>query len=535
MRIADSCLQASYAQPPLTAVGEVKIGLIGHYGHTSLCGCDSGGMPGEPGPGASYPQAAVLAMGPARRLARLAVMPPTGTTPQRIARLLRAQCGVLTQAAASAWLGQAAVRWRLETGRWQRPCHGIVVTHSGPLTHAQRLWAAVLACGQGAALAGLTAARLDGLSGFPDERIYLLVPAQPAGPVPAPRGRRPADQGDGRRRCSSGAPAAQDPDRAVAAGCGGLDGYRGRRPGSAGRRGPAAPDPRRGPGESPGRAAFPAAACAHRRHPGRHRRRRGALSELDFSRLVRRFRIRELVRQVVRLDAAGRRRWLDACWEQARLIVEIDGLWHMEATAWWADMRRDNEFTAGGWRVLRFPAFVLREHPNWLPPRSWRPSRSPRQADTWPRGRRARQLWKQHAAPATRKFHSRTLAGSRSHLGPPGPPGRSLAAARLSGWAAGRLLGGRDALIFGGRRTGPGTSSGSRHGPALLDRGGLPRSGAVGSAGERCLHTAEVAGSIPARPTEAGEPAGCCATPRATDEGGLTPLRPDLAALPVRA
>lgn len=148
-------------------------------------------------------------MRPARRLARLAVMPPTGTTPQWIARLLREQSGVLTQAAASAWLGRAALRWRLETARWQRPCHGVVVTHSGPLTPAQRQWAAVLACGRGAALAGLTAARLDGLSGFPDERIHLLIPA----------------------------------------------------------------------------------------------------------------------------------------------------------TAWWADMRRDNEFTASGWRVLRFPAFVQREHP----------------------------------------------------------------------------------------------------------------------------------------------------------------------------
>jgi very-short-patch-repair endonuclease len=51
---------------------------------------------------------------------------------------------------------------------------------------------------------------------------------------------------------------------------------------------------------------------------------------------------------VIRLDAAGRRRWLDAYWDRARLVVEVDGMWHMEAAAWWADMRRDNDLTAAG-------------------------------------------------------------------------------------------------------------------------------------------------------------------------------------------
>ncbi len=88
-----------------------------------------------------------------------------------------------------------------------------------------------------------------------------------------------------------------------------------------------------------------------------------ALSELDFCRLTRRYRIPEPDRQAIRLDTAGRRRWLDAYWESARLVVEVDGLWHMEAAAWWADMRRDNELTASGYRVLRFPAFAVRDEP----------------------------------------------------------------------------------------------------------------------------------------------------------------------------
>jgi hypothetical protein len=87
-----------------------------------------------------------------------------------------------------------------------------------------------------------------------------------------------------------------------------------------------------------------------------------ALSELDFCDLVRRFGLPEPDRQVLRADGQGRR-WLDAVWEKARLVVEVDGRWHMDARAWWADMQRDNELTVDGYRVLRFPAFVVRENP----------------------------------------------------------------------------------------------------------------------------------------------------------------------------
>ncbi len=87
-----------------------------------------------------------------------------------------------------------------------------------------------------------------------------------------------------------------------------------------------------------------------------------ALSELDFCDLVRRFGLPEPDRQFQRVDGQGRR-WLDAVWEQARLVVEIDGRWHMDARAWWADMQRDNDLTIDGYRVLRFPAFVVRDNP----------------------------------------------------------------------------------------------------------------------------------------------------------------------------
>jgi very-short-patch-repair endonuclease len=47
-------------------------------------------------------------------------------------------------------------------------------------------------------------------------------------------------------------------------------------------------------------------------------------------------------------------------WEEARVIVEVDGIHHLDATEYWADMDRDIDFTLGGYRVLRFPSFVVR-------------------------------------------------------------------------------------------------------------------------------------------------------------------------------
>ena len=46
-----------------------------------------------------------------------------------------------------------------------------------------------------------------------------------------------------------------------------------------------------------------------------------------------------------------------------RVVAEVDGRWPMQAPAWWADMRRGNQLTLSGHRVLRFPAFAVRDLP----------------------------------------------------------------------------------------------------------------------------------------------------------------------------
>ncbi len=91
--------------------------------------------------------------------------------------------GVIDTATALNFLTKRQLHWRVASGRWQRPCRGVLVAHSGPLDERQILRVALLAAGRQAALAGLTAARLDGLTGFGDKApvsgrpVHLIVPA----------------------------------------------------------------------------------------------------------------------------------------------------------------------------------------------------------------------------------------------------------------------------------------------------------------------------------------------------------------------
>jgi hypothetical protein len=279
-----------------------------------------------------------------------------------LATLCDRQAGVLTVESAIGCLGRPAVRWRLASGRWQQAADGVLVTQSGPLTERQRLWVALLAAGQGAVLAGLTAARLDGLTGFDDSRTYLLVPAsrrsRPALPGVVVHRSRLLEHADihparlprrtrlGRSLVDAAAWSATD-RRARAILAAGVQ----QRLIKAAELSGVVERCQRVPRRALMRLTLADVAGGAE-----------ALSELDFSDLVRRYGLPEPDRQVCRSDGQGRR-WLDAVWERERLVVEIDGRWHMDAGAWWADMHRDNELTVDGYRVLRFPAFAVRDTP----------------------------------------------------------------------------------------------------------------------------------------------------------------------------
>lgn len=287
------------------------------------------------------------------------------TSPHQLDDQLARNDGVLKTRSALAHLSPGALRWRLESGRWQQPCRGVVVAHSGPLTDMQILRVAVIWAGRGAALAGLTAARLQGFRGFDEkaDSIHLLLPA--ARTAREARLPFPVIAHYSRHLTSRDIhPARQPPQTRIARSL--VDGAAWM-------------------ATDRGAQAVLAAGVQQRlvrvadlvaELDGNERLRRRqlmkttladieggahALSELDFTRLVvRQFNLPEPDRQVARRDQQGRRRWLDVVWEEARLIVEIDGAAHIDVVQYWDDMDRSNGLTLQHYQILRFPAWVIR-------------------------------------------------------------------------------------------------------------------------------------------------------------------------------
>lgn len=84
-----------------------------------------------------------------------------------------------------------------------------------------------------------------------------------------------------------------------------------------------------------------------------------SLGELEFARECRRRGIPEPDRQVVRRGRDGRY-YLDVCWDEFDLVVEIDGIHHTWATSIVPDALRQNEVALGDATVLRLPLLGLR-------------------------------------------------------------------------------------------------------------------------------------------------------------------------------
>jgi hypothetical protein len=239
--------------------------------------------------------------------------------------------GVLSTSTALKFMTEDQLRWRVTSGRWQKPARGVVAAQSGPLTDRQLLRAALLRAGPQAALAGLTAARLDGLRGFDDNRplaettIHLLAPA-----------------GYKRRTPPPGLAVATHFARVLT-----------------------------------NEDVHPLRQPRRTRIETLHRRKlikqtigdiaggRQVLSELDFTQqVIKAFRLPEPTRQAARRDSQGRRRWTDVTWDDYKIAVEIDGAQHT-ADPWqrWDDMERDIDLGLDGYQTLRFPAWLVRTNP----------------------------------------------------------------------------------------------------------------------------------------------------------------------------
>ncbi|MFI7491981.1 DUF559 domain-containing protein [Micromonospora echinaurantiaca] len=280
------------------------------------------------------------------------------------------QAGVLTTAQATRLLTEGAVRGLVRSGHWRSICRGVLLTGNGRLTRDQQLWVAVLAAGPQAVLAGPTAAAEAGVRGLRREPLHVLVPAARRAPRSTLR-RLPIDMAAVVVHRTSVLPAehvqvARPPRtttaRSLVDAAGWATGVREAQ-------------------------ALLAAGCQQRRVlpdelgavldrlPRAPRRRlirqtlddiaggAQALSEIDFLRLCRRYRLPVPDLQQRRVDAAGRTRWLDAYWREWRLHVEVDGAHHMDARQWADDMRRQNDVWTDGDRILRFPAWLVRTHP----------------------------------------------------------------------------------------------------------------------------------------------------------------------------
>lgn len=87
-----------------------------------------------------------------------------------------------------------------------------------------------------------------------------------------------------------------------------------------------------------------------------------SLGELDFARLCRRHQIPLPQRQLRRRGPHGTY-YLDAVWDDARLIVEIDGAHHYIGDNPTRDALRQNDLSLSNYTVLRVPLLALRSDP----------------------------------------------------------------------------------------------------------------------------------------------------------------------------
>jgi len=291
-------------------------------------------------------------------------MPRTTPLPPQVREAADRQAGCLARSQLTAMgVTPDRVAREVRQHRWQLVGPLVVATTTGPLARRARLWAGVLTSGRRAALGGLTALEVHGLRGWERATVDVHVPRgrDVVGPewVRATSSRRPV-----RRVARGGLPclgvedaalAAASSTRAVSTADGLLAAVVQQRL------------------TTPGRLRDVVVAAGPVRHRGELlaliddvEGGAQALSEVRLVRLCRASGLPVPSQQVVRLDAQGRRRYLDAEWERPdgrRVLLEVDGVGHLEEERWYDDLLRAAEVARPGEVVLRLPARALRVEP----------------------------------------------------------------------------------------------------------------------------------------------------------------------------
>ncbi len=292
------------------------------------------------------------------RAGRLAQIAPLATSQERV--VSRAQLRSL------GW-SDGQIDHEIAYGRWHAPAWGVVAMQNAPLTHDQRLWLGVLHAGEGAVLTHLTSCRRAGLDWKgDDDTIHVLTPkgdlVDPIDGFFFHQTRRPyqrwlsrSPSGPPRLDLEHAALLTAERDRYVR------------------------------------RAVGLLAACVQQRLTdadqlvlaGREIRklRHGAtlmlalgdiaggaqsFAEIEIGQLCQRAGLAVPVRQAVRTDTDGRRRYLDCEWElpDGRVIVlEVDGSFHLRVGNWWRDMKRERAVVLSRSTVLRCASIELRLEP----------------------------------------------------------------------------------------------------------------------------------------------------------------------------
>lgn len=294
----------------------------------------------------------------ARRRARLARIATIAQDQERVAGR--------RQLIAAGW-SKDQIAHEIEFGRWHAPAPGVVALQNASLNPDQRLWLGVLHAGDDAVLTHLTACRRAGLQWRGDEdTIHVLTPkgdlVEPLeGFVfhqtrrPYRRWLRPTPAGPPRLPIEYAALLTAERDEHVR------------------------------------RAIGLLAACVQQRlttaerlletRPRIRKLRNGAtfdwalgdiaggaqsFAELDVGTLCERNGLAPPVRQAIREDTDGRRRYLDCEWELPdgrTVVLEIDGSFHLKVGNWWRDMKRERAVVLTRSTVLRCASIELRLEP----------------------------------------------------------------------------------------------------------------------------------------------------------------------------
>jgi hypothetical protein len=278
--------------------------------------------------------------------------------------LIEAQEGVVARWQARRFLSDKAIRHRVASGRWRRVHRAVFYTYGGIPSLPQRHWVAVLAASTEdrplACLGGITAMQVLGLRTITGKQVDVVADREISPPPGVVVHRVRLAEED---RHPSMRPPITMPGRSVV-------------------------DAAAWAGSDDEARLVIAASMQQRlvtaaeiwqvldRLPTTHRRRlvtetvRDAaggshtLAELLLVKICRNAGLPIPDRQVGFRDTTGRRRYLDAVFDRWRVAVEVDGAHHDDVRQRWDDMERENAIVLAGYRVLRFPSHVVRNHPD---------------------------------------------------------------------------------------------------------------------------------------------------------------------------